>query len=94
MKGEFKHYLFENHGTEKIDFNGTQFITAKIAGKETKRDRAMFVWMAPELNNIPIKIEQWKNGGLKSTVVLESVTYKKDGMTVTLHLADKPEDYD
>ena len=94
MKGEFKRYLFVNHGSEKISHNGTEFNAIKIAGKETKRDRAMYVWMVPELNNIPVKIEQWKNGELKSTVVLESVSFKKDGETRTLNLSDNPEDYE
>ncbi len=94
MKGEFKHYLFENHGSEKITFNGYEFTAIKITGRETKRDRAMFVWMVPELNNIPIKIEQWKNGKIKSTVVLESVTFEKDGETKTLDLVNNLEDYE
>lgn len=94
MKGEFKHYLFEHHGQEKINFNGTQYTTVKVAGKETERDRAMYVWMVPELNNIPLKIEQWKNGELKSTVVLESVTLEKNGETKTLHMVDNSEDYE
>ena len=75
MKGEFRHYLFENHGTETVKFNGRQLDALKIAGREINRDRAMYVWMAPELHNIPIIIEQWKNGELKSTVILESVTF-------------------
>ena len=75
VKGEFKYYLFENHGIENIKFGGKQFSAVKIVGKETERDRAMYVWLAPELNNIPVKIEQWKEGKLKSTVLLESVTF-------------------
>ena len=94
MNGEFKHYLFENYGKEKINFNGQQFTAVKIAGKETKRDRAMYVWMAPELHYIPVKIEQWKNGKHKSTVILESVTFDEDGEPKTLNLMDSPEDYD
>lgn len=79
MKGEFKHYLFENHGTETVKFNGSQFKALKIAGRETDRDRAMYVWVVPELHNIPIKIEQRNNGELKSTVVLESVSFDTNG---------------
>jgi len=75
MKGELKHYQFENHGIEPVQFNGGQLDALKIAGRESKRNRAMYVWIAPELHNIPIKIEQWKNGELKSTVLLESVTF-------------------
>ena len=75
MKGEFRRYLFENHGSETVKFNGKQFNAMKIAGREINRDRTMYVWMSPELHNIPIIIEQWKNGELKSTVILESVTF-------------------
>ena len=75
MKGEFRHYLFENDGTETLKFNGRRFNALKIAGRETNRDRAMYVWMVPDLHNIPVKIEQWKDGKLKSTVILESVTF-------------------
>lgn len=75
MKGEFKHYLFQNHGGEKIKFDGKQFFAIKIAGKETKRNRAMYVWLVPELHNIPARIEQWKDEKLQSTVLLESVTF-------------------
>jgi hypothetical protein len=94
IKGEFKHYLFENHGSEKIKFNGTRFTAIKVVGRETKRDRAMHAWLVPELNNIPVKIEQWKNGEHKSTVVLESVSFVKDGETKTLNLDISPEDYE
>ncbi len=94
MKGEFKHYLFENLGRVTVNINDTSFTAIKIAGKETKRDRAMYVWMIPELHNIPVKIEQWKNGELKSTVVLESVSFEEDGGTRTVNLTDTPEDYE
>ncbi|UCB54734.1 MAG: DUF3108 domain-containing protein [Thiotrichales bacterium] len=94
MKGEFKHYLFENHGNETFRYNGTAFAAVKIVGRETKRDRAMYVWLLPELHNIPVKIEQWKNGEHKSTVFLESVSFEEDGRTRTLNLTDSPEDYE
>lgn len=94
MKGDFKNYLFENHGEAKIRYNGFEFTAVKIAGRETERDRAMYVWMVPELHNIPVKIEQWKNGELKSTVKLESVSFEEDGKTRTVTLSDKSEDYE
>lgn len=78
VQGEFKHYLFETHGTETVSFNGRQFKALKITGTEARKDRAMYVWVVPELHNIPVKIEQWKNGKLKSTVVLENVSFGTD----------------
>ena len=94
MKGEFKHYLFENHGREKIVSNGEEFDAIKVAGRETKRDRAMYVWLAPTLNNLPVKIEQWKEGKLKSTVRLESVSFVTNNGTRTLNFSDDPADYE
>jgi len=90
MKGEFKYYLFENRGSETLKYNDTQLTAVKIAGKETKRDRAMYVWVVPDYHNIPIKIEQWKNGELKSTVLLESASFDENGQTRSLTLMDKP----
>jgi len=94
MKGEFKRYLFENHGREKISLNDKQFIAIKIAGRETKRDRAMYVWLAPEFHYLPVKIEQWKDGKLKSTVLLESATFDNKGETRTLDLTNDPDVYE
>jgi len=94
LKGEFKHYLFENHGDEAISFNGNEHVALKIVGRETKRDRAMYAWLVPELHYIPVKIEQWKNGKLKSTVLLESVSFEKNGELKTLNLMDDTEDYE
>ena len=94
MKGEFKHYLFENHGNENVTFNDAEFTAIKIAGRETKRDRAMYVWMIPDLHYIPAKIEQWKNGKLKSTVILERVSFNEDGQTRTVNLTETAEDYE
>jgi hypothetical protein len=94
MKGEFKHYLFENLGSDKVKANGEQYNAIKIVGRETKRDRAMYVWLIPELHNLPVKIEQWKEGELKSTVLLESVTFNNKGKTRTINLTDNPSDYE
>jgi hypothetical protein len=94
MKGEFKHYLFENFGSEKVEYNGEPFNAIKIVGRETKRDRAMYVWLVPELHDLPIKIEQWKEGELKSTVLLESVTFENKGKARTINLTDDPSDYE
>jgi hypothetical protein len=94
MKGEFKRYLFENAGSEKVEYNSELFNAIKIVGRETKRDRAMYVWLVPELHNLPVKIEQWKEGELKSTVLLESVTFENKGKVRTINLTDDPSDYE
>jgi len=92
MKGELKHYLFENLGKETIKINGTDMIALKTLVKEADRDRFIFVWMLPEYHNIPVKYEHWKDGDLKMTLRLQSVTFVNDGKTNTLTLMDSTED--
>jgi len=88
MKGELKHYLFENLGKETIKINGTDMIALKTLVKEADRDRLIYVWMLPEYHNIPVKYEHWKDGDLKMTLRLESVTFENGGKTNTLTLMD------
>ncbi len=90
LKGEFKYYLFENQGHEEVSYNGKEYNAVKIAGKETKRDRAMYAWLVPELHYLPVKIEQWKEGKLRSTVNLESATFNSSNDAVTANAANNP----
>jgi len=92
LKGEFKHYLFENHGADKIVFNSKEYHAVKIAGRETKRDRAMYTWIVPELHYLPVKIEQWKDGKINSTVMLESATFNSNGKSYTINSTDDIDD--
>jgi hypothetical protein len=92
MKGELKHYLFENLGKETIEFNGTDKTALKTLVKEADRDRVIYVWMLPEYHNIPVKYEHWKDGELKMTLRLESVTFENDGKTNTLTVVDSSEE--
>jgi hypothetical protein len=90
LKGEFKYYLFENQGNDDVSFDGKEYNAVKIAGKETKRDRAMYAWLVPELHYLPVKIEQWKEGKLKSTVKLESVTFNSSNDPLTASANNNP----
>ena len=92
MKGELKHYVFENLGKETLKLNGTDMTALKTLVKEADRDRFIFVWMLPEYHNIPVKYEHWKDGDLKTTLRLQSVTFVNDGKTNTLTLMDSAEE--
>jgi hypothetical protein len=92
MKGELKHYIFENLGKETINYNGTDMTALKTLVKEADRDRLIYVWMLPEYHNIPVKYEHWKDGDLKSTLRLQSVTFENDGKINTVTLVDNTEE--
>jgi len=92
MKGELKHYLFENLGKETLKLNGTDMTALKTLVKEADSERLIYVWMLPEYHNIPVKYEHWKDGDLKTTLLLQSVTFENDGKTNTLTLIDSTEE--
>jgi hypothetical protein len=92
MKGELKHYILENQGKEEISLNSTTMTALKTFIKEADRDRVIYVWMLPEYHNIPVKYEHWKNGELKTTILLQSVTFEDDGKTDTLTITHSSEE--
>jgi hypothetical protein len=94
MKGELKHYIFENHGKETIGFNGSKVTALKTAVKEADRDRIIYIWMLPEYHNIPVKYEHWKEGDLKSTLLLQNVTFENKGKTTSLAISHTSVDDD
>lgn len=94
MKGELRHYIFENQGKEQIRLNGTDMTALKTFIKEADRDRVIYVWMLPEYHNIPVKYEHWKNGDLKTTILLQSVTFENDSKTDTLTVTHSSEEDD
>ena len=94
MKGELKHYILENKGKEKIRLNGTNMTALKTFIKEADRDRVIYVWMLPEYHNIPVKYEHWKDGDLKTTILLQSVTFEDNGKTDTLTITHSSEEDD
>ena len=94
MKGELKHYIFENKGQDTIRLNGADITALKTIVKEAERDREIYVWMLPEHHNIPVRYEHWKNGDLRATLLLQSVTFEDNGTTKTLTLTHSTEDED
>lgn len=92
MKGELKHYTFENLGREKIKLNGSDITALKTVVKEAEKDRVIYVWMLPEYYNIPVKYEHWKDGDLRSTLLLQNVTFENNGKINTLAVTHSTND--
>lgn len=75
VKGKLKTYLFTAHGTETVSINDRVFNTMKVETKSVDNDKPLFLWIAPKLNNIPVKIEKWKKGKPHITMLLNSATF-------------------
>jgi hypothetical protein len=78
MSGEVRSYLFSHPGDEQVELDGKVYDCVKIIGAETSRDRKMIVWLARDLHYLPVKIQQWKDGEVSSTVLLDSVHFPAD----------------
>jgi hypothetical protein len=75
MGGEIRTYLFSHPGDEQVEFDGKNYDCVKIIGAETGRDRKLIVWLARDLHFLPVKIQQWKDGEVSSTVLLDSASF-------------------
>ncbi len=78
VKGKLKTYSFVNHGAEEITINNNQIKTLKIERKSGNKDKPLFLWLAPSLHNLPVKIEKWKKGKPHITMFLNSATFPSD----------------
>ena len=78
VKGELKTYTFVTHGTEEIDINDTIIKTIKIERKGSNKNKPLFLWIAPSLHNLPVKIEKWKKGKPHITMLLDDAFFPSD----------------
>lgn len=77
IKGELKTYTFVTHGSEKIDVNNNIIKTIKIE-RQSSNGKPLFLWVAPSLHNLPVKIEKWKKGKPHITMLLNSAFFPAD----------------
>ena len=75
-KGQLKHYQFEFLSVETLQVNGKTYKTLKMKRQHgSSGERISYFWLASELDNLPVKIEQHKNAKLGLTIQLSD--YKK-----------------
>ncbi len=68
-------YKFRIRGREKVETTLGTFDTVRIEslpGRPNEKRRTIF-WSAPELNYMPVKVQQSKRGGATYTMVLEDL---------------------
>jgi len=78
IKGEFKTYSFITHGSEKIEVSGQTVQAIKIERDGSINKNPIYIWLAPSLNNLPVKVEKWKNGELQLTMTLDQAKSPSD----------------
>ncbi len=77
-KGEFDTYKFVNEGKETINTPLGKFETVVWSEKiNDPKGKYMVLWLAPELNYIPVQITRYNKGKVEGTIKIKSIEMEK-----------------
>ncbi len=72
-RSDLRRYAFHRQAEEEVDTPAGTFTTVKYRLERSRSKSITYNWFAPELNFLPVRVEQWRNGKLKTTMQLTSV---------------------
>jgi hypothetical protein len=78
LKGEIDTYNFILTSTKKVRFAGKEHQALHLVRTDPNKNRQLHVWLVPALHNIPIVIENYRDGKEHSRAQLESVKFNND----------------
>jgi hypothetical protein len=78
LKGEIDDYKFVLGSSKTINFAGKDYKIIQLIRTDPKKDRQLHLWLAPALNNLPVIIENYRDGKEHSRGELESVSFNKE----------------
>jgi hypothetical protein len=78
IKGKIDTYNFILTETKKVYFAKKEYQALHVVRTDPNRDRQLSIWLAPELHNLPLIIENYRNGKEHSKIQLEKVTFKNE----------------
>lgn len=78
LKGEIDTYKFVLTSIKSIDFAGKKYQALQVVRTDPRRDRQLKIWLLSELNNIPVLIEEYRDGKIRSRMQLESVKFNDE----------------
>jgi len=77
-KGKVSQYHFEYIADEVMRINGKQYDVIKIKRPHTSGSRTTYLWLARELDFLPVKIDQYRKGELHLSMNLDKFTLKQN----------------
>lgn len=78
LDGEIDTYEFVLTSTGKITFAGKDYTALQMVRTDPEKDRKLHIWLVPELHNIPVIVENYRDGKLHSRLQLESLQFNND----------------
>ena len=78
LKGEIDNYNFVLTSTKKITFADKEYKMIQLIRTDPVKDRQLHIWLIPALSNIPVIIENYRDGKEHSRMQLESVSFNNE----------------
>ncbi len=78
LKGKIDNYNFILTASKKIIFADKEYKALHLIRTDPDKNRQLHIWLIPALNNIPIIIENYRDGKEHSRMQLESVSFNNE----------------
>ncbi len=78
INGEIDDYNFVLTSSKKITFAGKDYKALQLVRTDPDKNRQLHIWLIPALNNIPVIIENYRDGKEHSRMQLESVSFNHE----------------
>lgn len=78
LNGEINTYIFVLTSSKYYTFANKEYQLLQMVRTDPDKNRQLHIWLAPELNNLPMIIESYRDGKEHSRMLLESVQFNND----------------
>lgn len=78
LKGEIDDYTFVLKSSKTITFAGKEYKTLQLVRTDPVKNRQLHIWILPALYNLPVIIENYRDGKEHSRGQLESVSFNNE----------------
>jgi hypothetical protein len=92
LDGEIDTYNFVLTSSKKISFAGKEYEILQFVRSDPERDRQLHIWLAPALHNMPMIVENYRDGKEHSRMQIESLQFN-DEKPLIEQIADNDNDY-
>ncbi len=92
LKGKIKDYNFILTSIKEINFAGKKYKAMQLVRTDPDRDRQLHIWLIPTLSNIPVLVENYRDGKVHSRMQLESIRFNNEEQYITQQIISDNDD--
>jgi hypothetical protein len=78
LGGEINDYTFVLTSSKTVSFAGKEYKAIQLVRTDPEKDRQLHIWLLPALHNLPVIIENYRDGKEHSRGELESVSFNNE----------------